>query len=214
MKKRVLTIVLALVMLLATVAIIPVSAATPETPEVLGASIRIEGTQGLRFVGKIKKADYSLTFGESANFGILLIPESKVEAGTIIDAATPGVAKVPAKILLNPTTVANLGIDYDSNYYYFTAVQTGIPAEYYGTNMIARVYIWNGGESYAYSALQLKRSVKYVADAVVAAGGEIPAGITKALSDYDAVGADILVDGSKFGLMVDPATIALDKYYI
>lgn len=213
MKKRVLTIALALVMLLATVAIIPVSAATPETPEVLGASIRIEGTQGLRFVGKIKKADYSLTFGESANFGILLIPESKVEAGTPITAATPGVVKVPAKILLHPTTVANLGIDYDSNYYYFTAVQTGIPAEYYGTNMIARVYIYNSG-SYTYSALQLKRSVKYVADAVVAAGGEIPAGITKALSDYDAVGADILVDGSKFGLMVDPATIALDKYYI
>ena len=198
MKKRFITILLVIVTLLTTLTIVPVSAT--ETPVILGASIRLEGTQGLRFVGKIKKSDYSLTLGEDANFGILLLPASKVNAGTEITVNTTGAKKVKAEIIMRQETVEALGIEYNDAYYYFSAVLTGIPKENYGTDIIARVYIQNGA-SYTYSA-QTKRSVIYIANAIVAeaGGGAVPSAISTVVSDYDAVGADILVDGSNFGL--------------
>lgn len=195
MKKKIFLIALALVMLLSSMVIIPTSAT--ETPVILGASIRTEGTQGLRFVGKIKKSDHSLTLGDDANFGILLLPANKVNAGTNITVDTTGAKKVPAKIIMSEATVTSLGIAYDDAYWYFSAVVTGIPKENYGTDLIARVYIQNGA-SYTYSA-QTTRSVIYIANAIVDAG-EATTAINTVVSDYNAVGSDILVDGSNFGL--------------
>lgn len=207
MKKRLFIISLVLVMLLASLVVVPVSAT--ETPEILGASIRTEGTQGLRFVGRIKASDYSLTYGETANFGIILLPANKVNAGTEISADTG--TKVKAKILMSQATVEAVGLTYESGYVYFSAVMTNIPKENYGTELLARVYIDKGNGSYTYSA-QTKRSVIYVANAVVAAGGEVPSAITTVVSDYNSVGSDILVDGSTFGLMADP--VIINKFYV
>lgn len=216
MKKRILSIVLVLVMLVAAVSI-PVSAAPSKNPEILGASIRTEGTQGLRFVGRISKScGVALTAGgNNVNFGILLIPESMLAAGTNITVNTPNVKNVPAKILMGYATVSAVGLAYDDSYYYFSAVQTGIPAEFYGTNLLARAYV-KEGSNYYYST-QEKRSVQYVAQKVVDAGGSIPAAITKALADYEEVGSDILVNSEAFATLVTypayPSIIATDSLY-
>ena len=211
------SVFLALVMLLAVIAVIPVSAAPSQNPEILGASIRTEGKQGLRFVGRISKTcGVSLTAGgENVNFGILLIPESMLPADTNITVSTANVVNVPAKILMGSSAVSAVGLTYNSGYYYFSAVQTGIPAEYYGTNLLARAYV-KEGSNYYYST-QEKRSVQYVAQKIKDEGGSIPAAITQALADYEEFGSDILINSELFASLVTypayPSRIARDSLY-
>lgn len=197
MKTKIFSLFIALVMIFAALAIPAAADPAAQTPEILGASIRTEGEQGLRFVGRIPKAgDISLTAGgNDVNFGILLIPESELAANEEITVNTATIVNVPAKILMSQAAVEAVGVDYDADYYYFSAVQLGIPAEFYGTNLVARAYVNDHG-TYYYS-VQAKRSVQYVAQTINDLGGEVPAYITKVLEDYEAVGSDILVDGTQ-----------------
>ena len=106
MKTRIFSLFLALVLILAALAI-PAAADDPvQGIEILGASIRTEGEQGLRFVGRIQKTgDIALTTGNDANFGILLIPETQLAANAEITEETTDVMVVPAKYLLDQAAV-------------------------------------------------------------------------------------------------------------
>lgn len=146
MIKRILCLAIVLATLMAMVLLpVPVSADTENTTnmQIVGASIRTSGTQGLRFVGRIKKSAYSLTYGNSANFGILLIPKYMVNSGTTITPSTTGVLKIPAKKALeynHPNLKSETGVTGESGYVYFVATLTGIPEESYKTDIVAVVY--------------------------------------------------------------------------
>ena len=217
MKTRIFGLFLALVLILAALAVPASADPGVQGIEILGASIRTEGEQGLRFVGKIQKTgDIALTTGNDANFGILLIPETQLAANAEITEGTTDVMVVPAKYLLDQAAVEAVDLTYDGDYYYFSAVLTGIPAEFYGTNLVARAYVNNGG-TYSYSA-QVKRSVQYVAQAIkTEQGGSAPAYVDTVLADYEAVGSDILVNAQNLSALVTypeyPAYISRDTLY-
>lgn len=211
--KRLFAFVLTLIMLFAAVALVIPAAAESYEAEVLGASIRTVGNQGLRFIGKIRKSA-TVQPGEEANFGFLLIPETMVESTTEWDQEneanivtpdditleTAAVKKVPAvKLMAESSVQAALGENYQNDYesfYYFTAVITNIPAPFYGVKILARIYVTEN-ETNAYSG-QISRSVQYVANAINEMGGEVPEFITEVLADYELYGKDIFVDADSF----------------
>lgn len=176
--------ILMLSMLIGTLGIFS-GAAVSDTILVEGAQIRTEGVQGLRFVAKIDKSAYSLTTGENANFGILIIPQNKLGKGELIAVDTETVGIVPAKNIMENT----------DEYYKFTAVLTGLPAEFYGTEIVARAYVEQDGV-YTYSN-QLARSVKTVAEMILdnadATETEVQVA-NEVLAKYEQVGDDITVN--------------------
>ncbi len=163
---------------------------------VVGASMRITGQQGLRFIGKVaNNGAVNLTTGESANFGIVLIPKSTLpDLATEIDVHTESARIVPAKNLLIENTVIAAGLSYESGYLYFSAVLIGIPEEFYGADIVARAYINNGG-NYIYSG-QITRSVQFVA-AGIAENANAPADqkeyAENVLAIYEEKGIDMLL---------------------
>ena len=185
--------------------------ADPINSEVVGASIRTAGKQGLRFVGKVEK-NAALHPGTGANFGFLLLPRSMATSTTQIDelsgnpvvtvdnitSATTSAKRVPAVNLLSQADLETVGIDAAdyADFYYFSAVITGIPGEFYATDILARVYVTINEED-QYS-VQESRSVQYVANAINEMGGEVPAFVTEALETAAAVGYDILVNADLF----------------
>ena len=178
--------------------LIPANATDPDI-SIVGASIRITGNQGLRFVGKIAKTGVAnLTLGESANFGIILFPKSLLDdEEAVITTSTTSVKVVPAVNLLLPSTVSASGIEYSADYYYFSAVLTNIPEEFYGADIVARAYVNNGG-SYIYS-VQTDRSVQTVAAGIAANPGapaEQIAFANSVLDIYEERGVDILLQWS------------------
>ena len=199
--------------------IIPVHADAAQVPEVLGASIRTVGNQGLRFVGRIKKTgSITLTYGENANFGFLLIPESSIPSGTSITKDTQYVSQVPAKTLMSKESIEAIGLTYDSDYYYFAVVQLNMPAHFYETNMVAKAYVNNGGTyTYSNSGAAEKRSIAYVAQAIKDMGGSVPAFITTVLAQAEAFGTDIRFSGDKFSVLTKypdyPSAVATDGLY-
>lgn len=205
-------------MLLAAL-VIPVHADAAQVPEVLGASIRTVGNQGLRFVGRIKKTgSITLTLGDSANFGFLLIPESSIASGTSITKDTPYVSQVKATKLMSKESIEAIGLTYDSSYYYFAVVQLNMPAYFYETNMVAKAYVNNGGTyTYSNSGAQEKRSIKYVAQAIKDAGGSVPAFVTTVLAASESFGTDIRFSGDKLSVLTSypdyPSAIATDGLY-
>ena len=153
-----------------------------------GAQIRTEGIQGLRFVAKVDRSKFSLTTGADANFGILLIPANMVGNGEEITVDTETVKVVKARNLMSQT----------DEYYEFTAVLLDIPAEFYGTEIIARAYVQQG-ENYTYSN-QLTRSVKFVAEAILKDNDATSTDISVAnnvLRICDEVGNDRLIDAEE-----------------
>lgn len=199
MKKTCLIFLIFSMLLSLSIFSIPTSADEPNL-SVLGASIRTEGVQGMRFVGKVRKDAFSLTTGDDANFGILLIPQSSVNAGTLLMQTTENVKIVPAKKLLSQASVEGVTLIYDPAYYYFSAVLTGIPEEFYGTDILARAYVKNG-ENYTYSSGQIARSVRFIADEIIKDNSvpeEQKSYATAALAAYERIGSDILIDGNDF----------------
>lgn len=162
-----------------------------------GAQIRTQGTQGLRFVAKIEKAKFDLTVGENANFGILLVPQSSVDYNTVINKDVEEILIVPAINIFSRESVENIGLMYDSEYVYFSAVLMNIPKEFYGTEIIARAYVKNNN-NYIYSD-QIKRSVKFVAEQIIKDGDatvEHKECALTVLEKYEKAGSDILVNAS------------------
>ena len=162
-----------------------------------GAQIRTEGVQGLRFVAKIEKSKFELVMGENANFGILLIPQSSADIGEKITKDTEKVSVSPAKNTLTQEVVEKMDLIYDPDYVYFTAVLLEIPGEFYGTEILARAYVNNGG-NYTYSN-QLARSVKFVADKILEnenASEKEKICATRVLEIYKRIGDDILINAA------------------
>jgi len=178
---------------------------------VIGASIRTSGVQGLRFVGEISK-EHALVTGEDANFGFLLIPQTMIGKNEMITVETAGVREVPAKKLLTET----------EEYCQFSAVLTEIPAEFYGSDIVARVY-FRQGEAYTYSS-QISRSVKTVAELILSAENPTDQELSVAkqvMSAYEAVGTDILVNAKdiwnlkiKTPTVVEDFSLAPNEYYL
>ena len=214
MKKRILcsvfSIFLAAVMLLAPMG---VWAESDNGIHMEGAQIRITGVQGLRFVGNVEKERYELTFGENANFGIIMIPKSLIGEGEEITVDTADIRIVPAKYLMEETATS----------YRFNAVLTNIPTNFYGTELVARAYVFTNG-TYVYSE-QISRSIKIVADLILApdsgASTEEVAVANKILAIYKQVGNDILIDAENiFGAdpdalqLVEDFSLAPNEYYV
>ena len=197
------------------------SAAATQVPEVLGASIRTTGNQGLRFVGRVAKvggATLVADGSDNVNFGLLLIPESSTD-GSAITVNTANVTNVQAKKLMTAADVTAVGLTYNSDYYYFAAVLIDIPANFYGTQIVARAYVNKSG-SYTYSdssAATSKRSIQYVAQTIAALGGDIPSFVTAVLNDCAEQGYDIYVGGSSItpgGASGSYASTALQNSYV
>ncbi len=184
MIKRILCFAIVLSTLVAMVLLpVPASAAESESNmKVVGASIRTEGTQGLRFVGKIKKSAYSLTTGNSANFGLILIPKYMVNSGTEITKSTSGVLTIKAVKAMeynHPWIVSNVAAgERAAGYIYFVATVTGIAEENYKTDFLARVYV-----NTSYST-QDSRSVYTVANTL---------GLTSIVNTANSYGTDMVV---------------------
>ena len=195
MKKiRILSLFLVLVMLLGALAIFPVAADEP-TIEVLGAQIRTTGTQGIRFIGRVKKSATTGT-GSSANFGFVIIPQNMMAENAALVYNTSGAKKVKATYLMPDTSVTAAGLTYNGSYYYFTVVLTGIPENSYGTTLVTKAYLNIGGSNYTYSNSpeKEKRSIYTVAQTLKdQLGANAPAFINTVIAQYNAVGADMLV---------------------
>lgn len=183
--KRILCLAIILATLMTMMILpVPTSAAESESNmKVVGASIRTEGTQGLRFVGKIKKSAYSLTYGNSANFGLILIPKYMVDSGMSITKSTDNVLTIPAVKALeynHPWIVSNIAKEERAEgYIYFIATVTGIDVSNYKTDFLARVYV-----NTSYST-QDSRSVYSVANKL---------GMTTIVTTANNYGTDIVVD--------------------
>ena len=213
MKKRALSSALSIILTVAML-IIPMSvlAVTDNGLHMEGASIRITGVQGLRFVGNLEKDRYDLTHGQNANYGIIMIPKSLVGEGDEITVETPDIRMVPAVNLMESTDTA----------YRFNAVLTQIPTNYYGTELIARAYVFANG-TYYYSE-QISRSVKMVADLIMESDTATEAErevATEILSAFDEVGNDILVNAEDiFGAntnafkLTEDFSLAPNEYYV
>lgn len=213
MKKRIISRILSVV-LIVTMALVPISvlAETDNGLHMEGASIRITGEQGLRFVGNVSKDRYDLTHGQDANYGIIMIPKSLVGEGEAITVNTPDIRIVPAKNLMEVT---------DSSYR-FNAVLTHIPSNYYGTELVARAYVFSNG-AYVYSE-QISRSVKMVADLIMesdTATEDERSVATEIINVFRQVGSDILVHAENiFGAdtnafkLVEDFSLAPNEYYV
>ena len=213
MKKRIFCMVVSVVLML-TMLIAPmgVLAITDNGLHMEGASIRIVGEQGLRFVGNLEKNRYDLTHGQNANYGIIMIPKSMVGNGEEITVETPDIRIVPAVNLMEGT----------ENAYRFNAVLTKIPANFYGTELVARAYVFANG-SYVYSE-QISRSVKMVADLILESETATDAErkvATEILAAHGEVGNDILVNAEKvFGAntnafkLTEDFSLAPNEYYV
>lgn len=186
--KKILSLALSVAMLLCALssmgAVFAAGIADVVTME--GAAIRTTGVQGLKFVGKLHK-NTAITIAENAEYGILLIPQSMVGKNAEITVDTPEVRVVPANNRMSET----------AEYVQFNAVLTDIPAEFYGTDVLARAYLNNGG-TYYYSD-QISRSVKAVADLILEDGDadETDRSVAnEVVRLYGLVGTDILVNAN------------------
>ncbi len=198
--KRILCLAIVLATMMSMVLLpIPASADGPESTtnmQIIGASIRTSGTQGLRFIGRIKKDAYSLTYGDSANFGIMLIPKYMLSNGTTtITPSTSGKLTIAAKkaIEYNHPELRTIGIKGEPGYIYFVATVTGIAIENYQTDFYACVYF-----NSKYSATET-RSVYGVANTIANSSDDnIPAAQKTACATIASTGAsfgkDIVVD--------------------
>ena len=178
--KKILCLAIVLATLM-TMVILPVqTSAADANIEVIGASIRTSGTQGFRFIGRIKKSAYTLTYGNSANFGILLIPKYMVNADTTITASTSNVLNIKAvkAVEYNHPELSSVGVTGVSGYIYFICTLTGIDASNYKTDFIARAYV-----NTTYSA-QITRSVYQVA---------IDNSLTSIVNTANSYGTDMVV---------------------
>lgn len=208
MKRRIFTSALSLLLVMATLFGFAgiVSAASNDQFYVEGAQIRTSTPQGIRFVAHLDKDLYELTYGQEANFGMLIARKDQLSDGEEITMANA--TAVPAVNLLENTNTRCS----------FTVVITGQPAEYYGVDLVARAYVIDG-ETVHYSN-QISRSIKQVAEMILDQNKD-PDDVAVAqevLARYQEVGADIPVNAdSLFNHLVAypeyPEQIARDYTY-
>ena len=127
-----------------------------EAPTILGGSVRLSTPAGLRFQSKV--SEEMVEFG--ATFGTLIIPRAVLgeEELTVETAMVRHIKQTKwATDIVKETNPSA----YEEGYEYFNAVLTDIPAEYYGTEIVARSYVYLNGVYY-YSD-EVERSIAQVA---------------------------------------------------
>lgn len=125
-------------------------------PVILGGSVRLSTPAGLRFQSKVRAEDLNL----DATFGTLIIPKEVLGDGALtID--TDKVRNVEQTKWATESVKVSNPKEYEEGYEYFNAVLTDIPAEHYGTVIVARSYVCVDGVYY-YSET-IERSIAQVA---------------------------------------------------
>ena len=127
-----------------------------DTPTVLGGSVRLSNPSGLRFQSIIPAG----LKDSGAVFGTLIIPKA-VLGNNELTHETPMVEDVQQTQWATDDVKASHPSDYKEGYEYFNAVMTGIPEDHYGTELVARSYIYIYGQYYY--AEELDRSIAQVA---------------------------------------------------
>lgn len=120
-----------------------------------GASLRIDGTFGMRFQTTVNKT-WLDGLGEDAEVHVLLMLESKLGANELKAGLTGVTDAVLTKRIVNEDS------------YTYNAVLTEIPEDAYNKSVVARVYVKDGvdGEP-IYTENTQTRSVVYVANAAL-----------------------------------------------
>ena len=127
-----------------------------EAPTMLGGSVRLSTPAGLRFQSKV--SDGMVEMG--ATFGTLIIPRAVLgEEELTIETAM--VENIEQTQWATDIVKENNPSAYEEGYEYFNAVLTDIPAEHYGTEIVARSYVYLDGVYY-YSD-EVERSIAQVA---------------------------------------------------
>ena len=127
-----------------------------EAPTILGGSVRLSTPAGLRFQSKV--SDGMVEMG--ATFGTLIIPRAVLgEEELTIETAM--VENIEQTQWATDIVKENNPATYEEGYEYFNAVLTDIPAEHYGTEIVARSYVCLNGVYY-YSD-EVERSIAQVA---------------------------------------------------
>ena len=175
--RKVFCMVLVLALLAATI-ILPMPASAVTAPEMLGASIRTSGTQGLRFVARVVKSGNTTYKSGVAQFGMVLMPQSNVNSGTNITTSTTNARVVRGDRIMTSSEVTAVGLTYDSAYIYFSVILTNIPTSEYNTVILARPYI---DTTYG---TQMSRSVYEVASG---------ANLTDIVATANTYGSDMVV---------------------
>ena len=133
----------------------------------VGAEIRLEDPNGIRFRGEISENYFENgKLKDGIEVGMIIIPSSRLEGELTVDAET--VAKrVIEKFDFGATENVSEGMVA------FNVAMYGIPESDYNTELSARVYLKNGTD-YAYSASETiqKRSLAQVASVALARGNE------------------------------------------
>ena len=127
-----------------------------EAPTVLGGSVRLSTPAGLRFQSKV--SDGMVEMG--ATFGTLIIPRA-VLGEEELTVETALVENIKQRQWATEIVKENNPCIYEEGYEYFNAVLTDIPAEHYGTEIVARSYMYLDG-IYYYSN-EVERSIAQVA---------------------------------------------------
>lgn len=127
-----------------------------EAPTILGGSVRLSTPAGLRFQSKV--SDGMVEMG--ATFGTLIIPRA-VLGEEELTVETAMVENIEQTQWATDMVKENNPAAYEEGYEYFNAVLTDIPAEHYGTEIVARSYVYLDGVYY-YSD-EVERSIAQVA---------------------------------------------------
>ena len=127
-----------------------------EAPTILGGSVRLSTPAGLRFQSKV--SDGMVKMG--ATFGTLIIPRA-VLGEEELTVETAMVENIEQTQWATEIVKENNPSAYEEGYEYFNAVLTDIPAEHYGTEIVARSYVYLDGVYY-YSE-EVERSIAQVA---------------------------------------------------
>ncbi len=127
-----------------------------EAPTILGGSVRLSTPAGLRFQSKV--SDGMVEMG--ATFGTLIIPRA-VLGEEELTVETAMVENIEQTQWATDIVKENNPAAYEEGYEYFNAVLTDIPAEHYGTEIVARSYVCLNGVYY-YSD-EVERSIAQVA---------------------------------------------------
>ena len=125
-------------------------------PTILGGSVRLSTPAGLRFQSKVRAEDLNL----DATFGTLIIPK-EVLGDSALTIDTDKVRNVEQTKWATESVQVSNPKEYEEGYEYFNAVLTDIPAEHYGTVIVARSYVCVDGVYY-YSET-IERSIAQVA---------------------------------------------------
>lgn len=119
-----------------------------ETPTVLGGSVRLSNPTGLRFQSTVPAG----LKDSGATFGTLMIPKAVLGDGELTHE-TAMVEDVKQTKWATSEVQQFHPNEYREGVEYFNAVLTNIPSDFYGTEIVARSYVYANGQYYYSQAI-------------------------------------------------------------